>query len=72
MTYKALYTKAQHKRAMAKTISPIKTMAEYKLQKSRVNRFERESRAKNPRKHAVESKRFLSAILKTKRGKGKK
>ena len=54
---------------MAKSIVKNITAKQYAEYKSLCNRFEREQRKKNPKKHKAESKAFLSAIAKNQKTK---
>lgn len=71
MTYKYLYTPAKIVSLMAKNKVRLITAKEYAELKPLVNRYEREWRKRNPKKHEVESKKLLSAILKTRKPKRK-
>jgi hypothetical protein len=48
---------------MAKAIVKLITAKQYAEYKSLCNKYERELRKKNPKKHKEESKAFISAIL---------
>lgn len=69
LTYISLYELQIYLDSMAKAIVKLITAKQYAEYKSLCNRYEREIRKKNPKKHKAESKAFIESILANRKAK---